>query len=90
MVRGTVTDNDGYFVLTDVAAGLVNEGTGTNLGVDISLERYFRDDWYYMFTGSVYRSQNCCINGFPVTKFLHQCFSGNNIVITFNVANFFS
>ena len=36
---------------------LTNEGTGTNMGVDLTLERYMKDGFYYMFTGSVFDSK---------------------------------
>jgi hypothetical protein len=36
---------------------LTNKGTGTNLGVDITLERYIKDGFYYMFTGTVFDSK---------------------------------
>jgi hypothetical protein len=36
---------------------LTNKGTGTNLGVDITLERYMKDGFYYMFTGTVFDSK---------------------------------
>ncbi len=36
---------------------LNNSGTGTNVGVDITLERYMKNGLYYMFTGSVFDSK---------------------------------
>lgn len=36
---------------------LVNEGTGTNMGIDLTLERFLKDGYYYMATASVYDSQ---------------------------------
>lgn len=38
-------------------APLSNEGEGSNIGVDITLERYMKDGMYYMFTGSVFDSK---------------------------------
>ncbi|MDR1202806.1 MAG: carboxypeptidase-like regulatory domain-containing protein [Tannerellaceae bacterium] len=36
---------------------LVNKGKGRNYGVDITLERYLNKGYYYMFTGSLFKSE---------------------------------
>jgi hypothetical protein len=36
---------------------LVNEGTGRNIGLDLTLERFLQKGYYYMATASVYRSE---------------------------------
>jgi hypothetical protein len=36
---------------------LVNKGTGTNVGVELTLERYFSKGFYYLITGSVFESK---------------------------------
>ena len=36
---------------------LISEGKGRNIGVDITLERYLSDGYYYMFTGSIFDSR---------------------------------
>lgn len=36
---------------------LVNRGKGINYGVDVTLERYMRNGFYYMFTGSLFNSR---------------------------------
>jgi len=33
-----------------------NEGTGNNYGVEMSLERFFSNNFYYLATGSIYKS----------------------------------
>ncbi len=35
---------------------LVNEGTGRNYGTEITLERFFNNNFYYLVTGSIYKS----------------------------------
>ncbi|MEM7575040.1 MAG: TonB-dependent receptor [Bacteroidota bacterium] len=35
---------------------LVSDGTGTNYGLELTLERQFADNWYLLFTGSVFES----------------------------------
>lgn len=39
-----------------VAPELVNKGTGENYGVEFTLERFFHNNFYYMVTGSLYKS----------------------------------
>lgn len=36
---------------------LVNEGLGQNYGLDITLERYMKNGFYYMLTGSIFKSK---------------------------------
>lgn len=36
---------------------LVNEGKGRNYGIDITLERYLSKGYYYMLTGSIFKSE---------------------------------
>lgn len=36
---------------------LNNDGTGTNVGLDLTLERYMKDGYYYMVTGSFFNSK---------------------------------
>ncbi len=36
---------------------LVNKGSGTNIGIDITMERYMKEGFYYMFTGTVFDSK---------------------------------
>lgn len=58
-----VRANDSYSVLNRdefyVEDALVNKGKGTNLGIDITLERYLNRGFYYMFTGSLFNSRYC-------------------------------
>lgn len=36
---------------------LKNDGTGTNYGLDITLERFLKEGYYYLFTASVFESK---------------------------------
>lgn len=65
---GTGTGSDSVFSLltnygvwSDVA--LVNKGKGKNYGIEFTLERYFTDNYYFMFTASLYQSLYTDING---------------------------
>jgi CarboxypepD_reg-like domain/TonB-dependent Receptor Plug Domain len=58
---------------------LVNEGTGWNTGVEMTLEKFFSQGWYMLLTGSVFDSKykgsdgierNTAFNGNYVANFL--------------------
>lgn len=36
---------------------LVNEGAGRNYGVELTIERYLKDGWYGLLTGSIFNSE---------------------------------
>lgn len=40
-----------------------NEGTGTNYGVDLTLEKFFSKNYYFLVTGSVYKSEYTPLDG---------------------------
>ncbi|MFK7904688.1 MAG: carboxypeptidase regulatory-like domain-containing protein, partial [Chitinophagales bacterium] len=40
-----------------VKEALVNEGSGENYGLEVSLEKYFSNDWYYLVGGAWYESK---------------------------------
>lgn len=42
---------------------LVNEGKGRNYGIDVTLERYFANGYYYMLNGSLFKSEYAGIDG---------------------------
>lgn len=54
---------DSYFSLQNLALdwffneNLVNDGTGTNIGVDFTLERFLKNGFYYLATASVFDSK---------------------------------
>lgn len=48
-----------YYVDTQ----LVNEGKGRNYGIDVTLERYFNNGYYYMFNASLFKSEYAGIDG---------------------------
>jgi hypothetical protein len=58
-----VEDNDtSYFTILNSDEGyidkaLVNDGKGYNYGVELTLERYFANRFYFLFTASVYDSK---------------------------------
>lgn len=36
---------------------LTNDGTGTNIGIDVTLERFLKNGYYYLITGSLFDSK---------------------------------
>jgi len=54
---------DSYFSLQNLELDwffnetLVNKGTGNNLGIDFTLERFLKNGFYYLFTASVFDSK---------------------------------
>ncbi len=43
-----------YFTLVD---SLENKGTGTNYGLELTLEKFFSDNYYFLFTGTLFESK---------------------------------
>ncbi|PSR04873.1 MAG: hypothetical protein BRD50_02640 [Bacteroidetes bacterium SW_11_45_7] len=52
---------------------LVNEGTGRNYGLELTLEKFFSNSFFYMFTGSLYDATYVASNG----KRYNSDFNGN-------------
>ncbi|MBN1116892.1 MAG: TonB-dependent receptor [Bacteroidales bacterium] len=40
-----------------ITSELNNEGTGTNIGIDFTLERFLKDGYYYLITASIFDSK---------------------------------
>lgn len=65
-----INSYDGYSDVT-----LVNKGTGRNYGVEMTLEKFFTSDHYFMINGSLYNSRYEGIDG--ITR--NTVFNGNYI-----------
>ena len=55
------------------AQEVVNQGLGRNYGVDITLEKFFSNQYYFLLTGSLYNSEYQPLNG----KWYSTAFNGN-------------
>lgn len=42
---------------------LVNEGTGKNYGIELTIEKYFTDNYYFLVNGSLYNSKYQSLEG---------------------------
>lgn len=62
------TDPESSLSLLNFSGGyidipMVNEGTGQNYGLEITLERYYHRKFYFMLTGSIYQSKYTAMDG---------------------------
>ena len=62
------TDPNSLFAAILLANGfsadpLVNEGTGTNTGLELTLEKYFSHNYYFLLTGSLYDAKYTARDG---------------------------
>lgn len=55
---------------------LVNKGIGRNMGLELTVEKFFTKNWFFMFSGSVYDSKLRGSNG----KWYNSDFNGNYIL----------
>lgn len=61
-------DSASYVALVNSAGGIpnfemVNKGTGRNYGIEFTLERYFSNNFYYLATTSLYKSEYRALDG---------------------------
>lgn len=61
-------DPNSSFSISNLSAGipdiqLVNKGTGRNYGIELTLERYFNNNFYFLATTSLYKSQYKTLDG---------------------------
>ncbi len=71
-------DPGSMFALNNVSGGyitrdLVNEGTGYNCGLELTLERFFANNYYFLITGSLYDSKIRALDG----ELRNSRFNGN-------------
>lgn len=57
-----ILDSTSYFSALNFSSGytsdlLSNEGTGDNYGLELTLEKYFSNDYFFMMTGSFFNSK---------------------------------
>lgn len=73
--------NSSYSLLNQVEwftdRKLVNEGTGENIGVELTLERYFADGYFFMVTGSLYDSKYTAMDAVERDSRFNGNYAGN-------------
>lgn len=63
---------DGY-----VTAALVNKGTGRNYGLELSLEKYLSNQFYFMMSTSLYQSKYKALDGIERNTRYNGNYTGN-------------
>ncbi len=70
--------NDGAnFVFTEPEGELVNEGTGSNLGVELTVEKFFSNNYYVLLTGSIFNSRYKGSDGIDRSTAFNNRYVGN-------------
>jgi len=59
---------------------LVNSGTGTNYGLELTLERYFSNSYYYLLTTSLYQSKYTAMDKVERSTRFNANYAGNIVV----------
>jgi outer membrane receptor protein involved in Fe transport len=59
---------------------LINDGTGRNMGLEITLERYFADNYYFLITASVFDSKYKAMDGVERNTLFNGNYVGNILV----------
>ncbi len=59
---------------------LVSEGTGTNYGLELTLERYFSNNYYYMMTASIYQSKFTALDNVKRNTRFNANYVGNIVL----------
>ncbi|UII32738.1 TonB-dependent receptor [Fulvivirga ulvae] len=76
--------NSSYSLLNQVEwftdRKLVNEGTGENIGLELTLERYFADSYFFMVTASLYDSKYKGMDGIERDSRFNGNYAGNVLV----------
>lgn len=59
---------------------LVNEGTGNNYGVELTLERYFANNYYYMVSSSLFQSKYKAMDNIKRNSRFNVNYIGNVLI----------
>ena len=59
---------------------LANEGTGYNYGIELTLERYFADSYYYMLSSSLFQSKYKAMDNIERNSRFNVNYLGNALV----------
>lgn len=75
------TPGSSYSLINDIGGftdrALINEGSGENMGLELTLERYFADNYYFLVTGSLYNSTYKAIDGVERDTRFNGNYAGN-------------
>jgi hypothetical protein len=69
--------NDGLSFAPSDVTNLVNKGTGTNYGTELTLERYLNNGFYFLITGSLFDSKYKGSDGIERNTAFNTKYAGN-------------
>jgi len=76
--------NSSYSLLNHITwyttRALVNEGTGYNYGLELTLEKYFSNNYYYLLTGSLFESKYKGMDGVERNTMFNANYIGNLLI----------
>lgn len=77
--------NESPFAMCNVSDGftnleLVNKGTGYNYGIEMTLERFYTKNFYFLFTSSLYQSKYTALDGIERNTRYNGKYAGNLLV----------
>lgn len=76
------TDSIGWYSLINASEGipgvpLANQGTGRNYGIEVTAERFFHNNFYFLVTGSLYQSKYTAHDGIERNSRFNANYAGN-------------
>lgn len=75
---GVIINAENVYDVLDESSILTNEGTGQNIGVDVTIERFLDKGFYYLMTGSLFEST---VDGFDDQKLSTRYNSNFNLTV---------
>jgi len=82
---GVENDSSSYMALNSISTGweerdFVNKGTGRNYGLEMTLERYYNNNFYYLATASLYESKITALDGIERDSRYNANFAANFLI----------
>lgn len=59
---------------------LVNEGTGKNYGIEVTLEKFFSNNYYFLFNTSIYESKYTALDGIERNTVFNKNYMANLLI----------
>ncbi|OFX25639.1 MAG: TonB-dependent receptor [Bacteroidetes bacterium GWA2_31_9b] len=78
-------DINSTFVLNNIRSGytnkeLINKGKGYNYGVELTLERFYSNNYYFLITSSLYESKLTALDGISRNSRFNGNYAGNILI----------
>lgn len=75
---GVIINAENVYDVLDESSDLTNDGTGQNIGIDVTVERFLDKGFYYLMTGSLFEST---VDGFNDEKLSTRYNSNFNLTL---------